>query len=169
MTRLIVIIGFLVAFAAGFVVGNGFLASRQINGAGSTTRPSREGWLDRELNLDAKQKQQMREIWSEAARGGGREHEEKRRQLRKERDEAIAALVGTDNKARYDEIQQTYSDQMAAQDKEMRDRFRKLQERTKEILTPEQRTKYEELMRRHDRDHDGRRGDDRPMSRPTSP
>src|SRR5262245_17234543 len=105
MTRVVVILGFLVAFAAGLAVGAGYLGNRNAVGAGPgpSTRPMRDrGWMERELNLTAEQKEQMRKIWSDLARGGF-PHDDKRRQLRRERDEAIAALVRPEDMGKYDE------------------------------------------------------------------
>jgi Spy/CpxP family protein refolding chaperone len=180
MTRVVVIIGFLVAFAAGFVIGTGRLGSRSpdgtAGGAGSTTRPSGRdrGWMERELNLNSEQKEQMRAIWADFARGGPREHEDKRRQLRRQRDEEIAALVRPENMAEYDQIQNRYDEAVAALDKEMRRKFEERVKQTKEILNPEQREKYEKIFKDRERDrdgkdrggkdHDGHKGDERATS-----
>jgi hypothetical protein len=49
MTKIVVIIGFVVSFAAGLIVG---VASRTTSvAAPATTRPTRVGWLASELNL----------------------------------------------------------------------------------------------------------------------
>jgi len=164
VTRFVVIIGFLVAFAAGFVVGQRRLGSGPANGGpsgiGSTTRPSGRdrGWMERELNLNGEQKERMKEIWADFARGGPREHEEKRRALRRQRDEEIAALVRPESMREYDEIQNRYDDAVAALDKDMRQKFEERVKQTKEILTPEQREKYETIFkdRERDRDRDGK-------------
>jgi len=162
VTRVVVIIGFLVAFAAGFVVGTGRAGSGHTNGgpsgAGSTTRPSGRdrGWMERELNLNAEQKDRMKEIWADFARGGPREHEEKRRQLRRQRDEEIAALIRPEEMGEYDKIQNRYDDAVAGLDKEMRRKFDERVKQTKEILTPEQREKYEKILKDRERDRDGK-------------
>src|ERR1044072_4686564 len=102
MTKFVVILGFLIAFAAGLVVG---IESRQSNAAAPTTRPSRAGWLAGELNLTTQQQEQLSKIWSETARRGrSPEQEDRRHQLRKERDESIAALVAPQDKTRFEQI-----------------------------------------------------------------
>ena len=168
--KAMVIIGFLVAFAAGLTVG---LEARQTSVAQAptapivapvdatskpTTRQSRgPDWIERELKLDADQKQKMNQIWSSMARDSRAESDKRRQQLRDDRDAAIHALLGPDNKTKYDEIQQTYRDQQQTLDKEMRARFEKAVADTMSILTPEQQTKYKEILARH-RPPDGGRG-----------
>ena len=124
-----------------------------------TTRQSRGGpdWITAELKLDADQKQKMNQIWSSMARDSRAESDKRRQQLRDDRDAAIHALLGPDNKTKYDEIQQNYRDQQQTLDKEMRARFEKAVADTMAILTPEQQTKYKEILARH-RPPDGGRG-----------
>ena len=154
MTKFVVIIGFIVSFLAGVMVGVSAQRRSMLTSEATTppsTRPShRGGWMAAELNLTPQQEEQMKQIWSDAARGGGgpREHEDRRRQLRRERDEAIANLVRPDDKSRYDEVLKNYSTQTDAMDAEIRKGFEDAVRRTKELLTPEQRTKYEELLKR---------------------
>src|SRR5688500_3874096 len=180
MTKLVVIVGFLVAFAAGVMVGS--LDARKRGDATAaaattapTTRPSRGGWLQSELGLTSEQRQAMDQIWSEMAGRGRGEQEEKRRQFRRERDEAIAALIRPEDRATFEQIGDDYSEKLASLDRESRAAFAGAVERTKQLLTPEQRTKYEELLKRHQWDRGpgarggpGRRGDERPASRPAT-
>ncbi|HOW19020.1 MAG TPA: periplasmic heavy metal sensor [Phycisphaerae bacterium] len=149
MTKIVVVVGFLVAFAAGFVVGG---QSRH-PAAVQTTRPAHHGgWLVAELNLSPQQQEQMKQIWSETAWRGGGDREERRRKLAEARDRAIAALIRPEDKGRYDQILKDYAEQVAAMDREWRGSFQAAVERTKQILSPEQRTKYEELLQRHQRE-----------------
>jgi Spy/CpxP family protein refolding chaperone len=154
MTKVVVVVGFLVAFAAGFVVGS---QSRH-PAAVPATRPSHHGgWLVAELNLTPQQQEQMKQIWSETAWRGGGDREERRRKLAEARDQAIAALIRPEDKGRYDRIVKDYAEQMAAMDREWRGSFQAAVERTKQILSPEQRAKYEELLQRHQREREGHR------------
>jgi Spy/CpxP family protein refolding chaperone len=175
MAKIMVVIGFLVAFAAGLAVGFEMRRTSHaqapttteppVRTTGPSTRGSRSpgGWIASELKLDAEQRKKMDAIWSDVARGGREESDKERDALRKKRDEAILALVGADNKAKYDDIQKQYRDDQQAMERKMRGRFEKAVEETKAILTPEQREKYEQLLARHrppDRDgsRDGGRG-----------
>ncbi len=212
MTKFVVLIGFIVSFSAGLVIGRQWRATTTTvppgvehtavaQGGGDDDRGGghgrdrdrdrdggdrdgdrdrerdgnrgRGGWLAHELKLTEEQQQKLDKIWSETARNGRGRSEEARRQYRKERDEAIQALVSESAKAEYDQIQQTYADRIEAFEDEMRNSYRAAVERTKEILTPEQRAKYEDLLKRHrwgppgPRDHHkGRRPEDRATSRP---
>jgi hypothetical protein len=171
MTKFVVIIGFLVAFAAGLILG---IESRQTSsGATSppTTQPRRGpgGWLPSELNLTLQQQEQMKQIWSEVAKHGRGEQEDRRKQLRAERDDAIASLIRPEDKEKYDQVRKNYSDQMAAMDKEMRARFDEAVKKTKEILTPDQRTKYDEILNRHQSDRGPRGGPERNRESTTTP
>jgi Spy/CpxP family protein refolding chaperone len=193
MTKFVVILGFLVSFAAGLIVG----ASRTRTAppptvavppttlpaaTQPTTRPSRHSFFVRELNLTPEQQEQLKQIWSETADRARKEHEERRRQLRRERDEAIDELLEKeDAKGRYTRIHQRYEEKSRELEREMRAGFERAVERTNAMLTPEQREKYAEILRRQRWDRDGRdgdrdgrgggpgrRGDDRPASRPAT-
>jgi Spy/CpxP family protein refolding chaperone len=153
MTKLVVIIGFCVAFAAGLTVGRSrqWQADTQQPGSPSvpSTRPSRASFLASELNLNAQQQEQLKQIWSEAARGGRGESEKRRQQLREKRDADIEALIPAGDKANYQQVLSAYRAELDAMDREMRERFRNSVEETKKVLTPEQRAKYEEILSRH--------------------
>ncbi len=175
MTKLIVIMGFVVAFAAGLVVGVSVHTREVTAAAQPTARPmERGGMLTKELNLTAPQQEQMKQIWSEVARHGGRDQEDRRQQYRKERDDAISAMVKPEERAKFDEIKSRYSEQMAGLEKDRRAGFDNAVKQTKEILTPEQRVKYEDFLKRHQpfdrggRDRENRRGEDRATSRPAT-
>src|SRR6476619_6700397 len=146
MTKLVVIIGFVVSFAAGLMVG---MDSHHGGHASPATKPSYPSWLVSELNLTKVQQEEMHKIWSETARKGRHEQDEARRQARRERDEAIAALVRPEDYGRYDQILKSYNEQMDALDHEARKSFEQSVEKTKPLLTPEQQTKYAELLARH--------------------
>ena len=187
MTKLVVIFGFLIAFAAGLTVG---MATRTTGLASPTappaTRPAGRGpgFLIEALSLTPQQAENLREIWSKPP--GPHEFDERRGQLRRERDEAIVALVPAADRSRYDELQKTYKEQSDSIEREMRASFDGKVTRTKEILTPEQRAKYEEILKQHGGDHgdrgprggrggggpfqsdSNRRGDDRATSRPAA-
>jgi len=153
MTRVLIIAGFLIAFAAGWMVGLKWPGVKE----SPNTRSGRHGgWLAAELKLSPEQKEQMREIWSETARRGGRERMDRRRQATCERDEAIAALIRPEDKPRYDEILKEYAEQSGEQDREWRESYQTAVKRTKAILTPEQRTRYEELLQRQQWDRSTR-------------
>ena len=189
MVKLVVIFGFLVAFAAGFVVATSTKAPPAEAGspkevpATHPMGPPRGGILPAALNLTPEQQEKMREIWKPRDR-----ENDPRRQARDERDAALMALLTPEQKTKYDEIQKNFQDRLSAIDKQFKDEFTDKVNRTREILTPEQRIKYDEFISRHqppfehgprDRGDHGdhgdralresnRRGDDRATSQPRS-
>src|SRR5438094_177204 len=125
MTKIVVAVGFLVAFAAGLMVG---IESQQTSAASSspaapTSKPSNHrpgGWMASELNLTPQQQEQLDKIWSETAHSRMHDSDDRRRQLRTERDESILALIPADKKTGYDEVMAKYKEQTSALDHEMR-------------------------------------------------
>jgi Spy/CpxP family protein refolding chaperone len=162
MTRIIVISGFLIAFVAGAI--SGIAWTHRPAGGPEGDRRSRDSWIAKELSLTPDQQTQMKEIWSEMS-GGHNDSRGKRDQVRRQRDEAIAALIPEASKAALDAIHQSYRQQMEELEAEGRKRFEKAVEKTKKILTAEQLKKCEELLTRGPGPGRGR---DRPSTRPTT-
>jgi Spy/CpxP family protein refolding chaperone len=180
--------GFLVAFAAGLTVG--LQARTPVTAAPSpppevavpATAPAQgrqhargpAGWMKAELDLTPEQQAQLESIWGETARRGRGEQEDRRRQFRRERDEAIAALVPPEARPQYDQVQQEYADRTAALEREAKATFQAAVERTKQILTPPQRAKYEAVLQRFEseraaRDRSRSSSDRGPATGPSSP
>ncbi|MHB1155596.1 MAG: Spy/CpxP family protein refolding chaperone [Phycisphaerales bacterium] len=161
MTRLMIAIGFAVWFGAGLAVGWRIGSSHDQPPRPPHSGSGGGGWLVQRLNLTADQQKRLDAIWSPLARRGGREGFSRRMQLRRERDAAIAALVPESDKAAYQKIIDDYSAQTAAMESQWKQSFTQAVEKTREVLTPEQRGKYDELMAKtrreweagRDRDH----------------
>ena len=166
-TRIIVIVGFLIAFGAGAVVG----LQLRTAPARATEQPAqapRSSWLRSELGLTPEQNEQMKNIW-EGLHNSGRSYEDRRHRLRDERDEAIAALLAPSVMGDYDRVLADYSNKLTALGQERDKAFGEAVEKTKQILTPQQRSKYEEFLKRREPDRGGRggrRSDSRPATRP---
>src|SRR5688572_3936722 len=114
-TKLIIIIGFVLAFSAGVVVG--VLRQRQMAIAAPaatqpTTLPAERNWLSRELGLSREQAEQVRKIWDSAMRSAG-DPEDRMRDLRRERERKITALLRVEDIPQYDAILQHYNDKVA--------------------------------------------------------
>ena len=149
MTKLVVIFGFIVAFVAGLIVGVNRpqqIASTNSVPGQPTSRPSRESELDTLLNLRPEQKAELKKIWSEMADRGRKQHEDRRRELRRQREEKLEALLTPVQKATTQQVRQDYDEQTRALDREMRANFQKCVEATKALLDPDQRMKYEEWL-----------------------
>ena len=186
MTKIILIIGFVVAFAAGMVSGLAVRGREVLASPAAATRPTNAGGpgglLAAELDLTPEQREQMNKIWRDNARALRHQQDQRRSQYRKERDEAIAALIRPEDRAKYDDVLKAHADRLADVDRELRARWQTGVEETRKILTPDQRAKYEDFLRRReadraagggrdrdrDRDHQqqNRRADERATSRP---
>lgn len=166
MTRTIIIVGFLCAFAAGFALNLGWSQSPP-RADDRRDQSERGSWLAEQLNLNQDQQEKMKEIWSDAARRGNRQQWEHRRRLREERDQAIAALIPESNRAAYEQVLADYEQQTDALEAQWRQSFEQAVERTKALLSDEQRQTYEQILERQRRGNrdDRRRG---PETQPVS-
>lgn len=135
---------FVVALGSGIVIGVN-LPRREAPARGERS------WLADELKLSPEQREKIKAIWQEMVPGGpggpGRRGDG-RRQLFRERDEAIAALVPPERKADYEKVTARFDQQMAELGRERERAFQKAVEQTKAVLNPEQRAKYEELLKK---------------------
>ena len=139
-TKLIVVASFLVVFVAGALLG--VLLGRLV-------RHPRQGFsLSRELNLTAEQRDKMQEIWSNAMGPAGHDYGERRREFQKERDDAVKALLNDEQKLRYEELMQEYARKMTVLSEERKKPFEQAQALMKQMLTPPQLKKYEDLLKR---------------------
>ena len=65
---------------------------------------------------------------------GNREQEDRRRQYRRERDEAIAALIHPEDKGDYDQILKVYSEKVGEMEREWRTSFQASVEKTARVV-----------------------------------
>jgi Spy/CpxP family protein refolding chaperone len=170
MSKVFVILGFLVSFAAGLTVGWRAMPHLAASHSTDEVKPSRSGekngqprgprdglddrgptgWLTAVLKLSPEQQEQMKQIWSRAAHEGRREREERRQALKRDRDESVTQLMAdSGRKADFDRIIESYTKGLTDLDEEWKAKFQQSVERTKAILTDEQRTKYEDILKRH--------------------
>lgn len=153
MTRLIVITGFIVAFLAGLMAGVAWKGNPVVTSPGDSLRPNdrnneRGSWIAQQLSLTPEQQKQMREIWSEVTRRGGREMRERRAQIRREQEEAIARLVRDEDKAAYQKIIEDARTRTEALEAEGKKAFEQAVAKTKAILNADQLKKYEAILAR---------------------
>ncbi|MEA2736196.1 MAG: hypothetical protein QOE14_2647 [Humisphaera sp.] len=145
------------AMSAGVVAG--LLASRLPSAAGprsatTTTQPavpppaSFERTLADELQLRSDQRDHMREIW-EGVRGKVHATFDSAQNLQKERDEALVALLNDEQRVKFAKISKDYATRFDALTKLRDTTFEEAVKKTKEMLDPEQRSKYEEILRTH--------------------
>ncbi len=138
-TKLIILISFIVAFAAGISVG---LV------VGRTGKTSRGGSiLTRELNLTSEQRDQMQKIWEETVGPIRRLQHEQRQKLQEEREEAILNLLSPEQREQFEKINEAHSLSMEKFAQHRKDLFNEAQEKTKKILSEDQQKKYEEILK----------------------
>ena len=156
MTRVIVIVGFLIAFGAGLMVGHVAWMPHPggMPGGGPHGRP--DSWIAQQLDLTPDQQVKMKQIWSDVSHRGGPQQGAKRQQLRHDQEAAIAALIRPEDKPAYDQIIKDYKDRLDALEADNRRQFQQAVEKTKQLLTPEQRTKYEQLFPQRPWEHGDR-------------
>ena len=126
------------------------------------------GRLAEELKLTPDQRKQMDEIWS----GFVREHDrrgqsDKWRELQRQREDAVVALLTPEQKTEYDRIQAEHQRRIDELGRARERAFEDAVEKTKQILNTEQRTKYEEILarRRADRERGGDKDKDKDKGR----
>jgi Spy/CpxP family protein refolding chaperone len=159
MAKFVVILGFCVSFAAGLVIGWRVNALQPVavgapapeSGPQATTQPKRGsgGWWQAELGLTADQRTKMDHIWSSMASKGRNERDDRRRESRRERDSAIADLVPASLLGEYDRIIDAYNERIAGLERESHDAYESGVEQTKQILNAEQRSRYEDLLKKY--------------------
>ena len=158
-TPAVLVILTVVAFAAGV---SATLAFRPRHEPPAFSGPGR---LTAELNLNADQQKQMTEIWSALSRPSPTatspatpanpgtttspapaDDFDRRRALQKSRDEAIKRLVPADKQPELEKIFDDFNAQMNEMSERRRRTYEAAVEKTKAILTPEQRQKYEKIL-----------------------
>ncbi len=166
-TRMTLTLMFIAAFVAGISVGifveqrtgerhgPGF-GPRELGPGGQGNGPGPGGpgggrgasWLTTTLSLTPAQEQETLKIWSGLERTGRQEEFDKRKALQKQRDDSVKALVPGDKHAELEKIHELYNQQSNELSDQRRKAFDAAVEKTKAILTADQREKYEEILAR---------------------
>jgi Spy/CpxP family protein refolding chaperone len=152
----ILLIGLTVlALSAGVVAG---LVAARLPGSSSAAPvapppPPPGNPLDRtplaeELGLTPQQRDQMRGIW-EPLRGKVHETFEDAQDLQRQRDEDLVAMLNDEQKAKFAKISRDYADRFVELGRRRDKLFDDAVARTRQMLTPEQREKYEQILRQH--------------------
>ena len=153
-SKVLLIVCFAVTFAAGGAAGLlvGTLGKSQAAGHGHS-------WLMDQLDLSDAQRAQMREIWSKAGEGAGRGYWESRRALGEARDKAVGDLIAPERKEAFEAAMKDYNDKVKELSDQRKKAYDQAVERTRQILTPGQVRKYDELMKQQrERGASGRGG-----------
>jgi Spy/CpxP family protein refolding chaperone len=103
-----------------------------------------------ELNLTAEQQEKLKAIWSEAMQKGGfHVQDEQRAAAQKDYHQALRALVPAEQQARCDEALRNYQKRLEDIERDSRKIFDDATEQSRQVLSEEQRAKYDEIRRRH--------------------
>lgn len=137
--RWLVVFGFVVALAAGAVLGVAQERARRAPAEGS--------WLAMQLNLTPEQQEQIRQVWSEVQSLSGREYRDRRAALAKERETQVRALLTDEQRSRFEEILAEYQRKVDALAAERERAVQAAIEKTKMLLDERQRAKYEQLLK----------------------
>ena len=172
--KVIVLVGFLLAFAAGLVAGmirhktDAGLASQSPTTGPTTRRVS----FAQALGLTPEQDRKIHQLREEAFREAMREVEERRESLRRQRDESILPLLSPENRIVYETVMQHYQAAMTSVNRERPAAFDSQDEQIRQVLTAEQRVKFEEMLKKcaeeRKRREMNRRGDEKATTRPAT-
>jgi len=134
-----------VVLAAGVVAG--MLASRlPASGAGETAAGDRRSALEEELGLTPKQREEMRRIW-ENVRDQVNDCDRAGRDLPRQRDNEIIAMLTDEQKVKFEKIAKDYHQREIALKQEREGAFGEGVNKTNEILTKPQQEKYSQIIK----------------------
>jgi Spy/CpxP family protein refolding chaperone len=140
---LILILAFLTVFGAGVVVEHVW---RHV-----ADTDHHDSFLKYQLNLTQQQTDQMRKIFDDAMSHSRETFDARRRDLVKERDDAIRALIPATNQQHLDQILADFTTKMGQLDSDRRLVFVAAHDRIKrEVLTADQAVKFDELTKQHE-------------------
>ncbi len=131
---------FCLTLAAGGVLGR--LAAPARNSISADA-----GWLAQQLQLTPEQRTQVQAIWDEThARMDA--HVAEQREIENQFRQSVGLILTDDQKARYKMLEDQFDQQSKLSDAALDAQIDASVEKTKLILTPEQREKYEQLLAR---------------------
>ena len=137
--KIVVVVGFLIAFGAGLVVG------LQVRRPVPAAAPAAERWwLTAELDLTPQQEQQAKAIWARIRQQHG-EMESRRRAIREQRDQAVKALLTDTQRAEYDAILESYAQQMSQMGQAHRQIWQDGMNSIRALLTESQQQKFDTM------------------------
>jgi Spy/CpxP family protein refolding chaperone len=148
--KLVVIVGFLLAFGAGLVVGLSG-ARRLENGVSQkpTTPPTtRRGFagLAAVLKLTPEQAKQIEQLRTKTMTEVTRERDDRSAVIHRQRDEKVVALVGAEKKDELDKVLAASQDDMRQLMGERPKAFDKMDEEIRKVLSDEQWKQYQSLQ-----------------------
>jgi len=143
--KLVILLGFVLIFAAGITVGRSpaLKDQPQLKGPGHE-----HSWLSNQLHLSSQQEAQMKSIWSDPSITRP-DIPKLCREADHQRDEAIRDMLTPDERAKYEQIQREHDATIAAVFAEKSQAMRDAEDKTRLMLSEEQRKKYDEILKAH--------------------
>ena len=161
-----ILVAMVVVFIAGAVIG----VVSPVRAVGQGQKHERHSWLVNELGLTPEQSEKMKEIWSGVMSTAGKQHRERREALLQQHQSDLRAMLSEEQQRQYDALRAQLDSELEQLEQQRRQAFEDAVEQTRQILTPAQREKYEQVLKdRVERGDHGRRrfGDgQRPATRP---
>jgi Spy/CpxP family protein refolding chaperone len=148
--KLVVIVGFLLAFGAGLVVG--LSGARRLAGATTDTPAAspttRRGFagLVAALHLTPEQAKQIEQLRAKTMTEVTHERDDRSAAIHKQRDEKVVALVGAEKKDELDKVLAASQDDMRQLMGERPKAFDKMDEDIRKVLSDEQWKQYQSLQ-----------------------
>ncbi|HEX4793778.1 MAG TPA: hypothetical protein VH370_08305 [Humisphaera sp.] len=144
--KLAIVLGFALMFIAGLAVGRSPADNRETP-AMSPQRPQ-HSWLGNQLHLSAEQEKQMKAIWSSTAVTRP-DLPKQFHECDKDRDQAILDLLTPEQRQQFDRIQLDHKDRVEQLNSERSQSMRDAEDQTRQILSEDQRKKYDDILKAH--------------------
>jgi hypothetical protein len=160
----ILVLTIVLVLVAGVVVGRLWARLPVINPP-ADTHPN---WVTKELGLTPDQQKQMDAIWAETRQKRAATFEQERN-LGKQRDQAVLALLTDQQKAAYDKIQNDYHQQRTDLQKERERLVKAADEKSRALLSEEQQKRWDQMKASrpsHDHGPRGMNSANGPSTRP---
>jgi len=138
--RIMVILGFALAFAAGGSLGM-LAAPEQAPASRRGHRPD----LAVQLGLTDEQREKMRDIWTKFVVGRDQEFRDRKRALWQEKDQAVEGLLTDEQRIEYDAVLADCDRRMKDMDEQWQEIIQQAVDMTRKTLTAEQAKKYDEF------------------------
>jgi hypothetical protein len=143
-SKLILLLSIALAMSAGVVVGR--LWTRLPVAVAPAAPGKQPSWVADQLGLSPAQSQQMDAIWADTRQKLGKLGDA-RHTADKQRDDALMALLSSDQRAQYQQITQDYHAKRAAMDKQREQCIHEADDRSRALLDDSQKQKYDELKK----------------------
>jgi Spy/CpxP family protein refolding chaperone len=142
--KTLVLLVFVLTLGAGVVAG---LLAARLPASGTARAQAGDSPLGEELALTAEQREKMKTIW-EGVRGFTEDCIRQSSKAQSDRDEKIFALIPREKVDQYNAIRSNYDNAVAGLQGRREKAFADAVKKTREILSPDQRGKYDKILKK---------------------